>query len=243
MAVLSKATLIKYIVLVGLIAVIAVLALYATGFRTMPSSMQQYPHLFERSQEAAEATIAYARAHPEPGNFGQRIQPSHGAQPPVNVKSVAASLVPPQNPSLALRQMASFSAPDGTKVLDESIATRRVALAKPLPPPATRSNAPGTGTVEQAQKEYVQAMSQNPSAIQRIENEWETKAFRSRNGQETGVYALMMEEARASGALPDPALKMDCHGLLLINLPQGHPCLKPYRDAIIAETPALFVKP
>lgn len=242
MAVPLKTTLIKYFTLIGLIAIIVVLALYATGFRTMPSSMQQFPHLFEKSQEAAEATLAYARAHPEPGNFGQRIQPSQSAQPPTGLPSTAASLVPPQNPALALRQMASFSAPDGTKVLDENIATRRVALAKPLPPPATRSNAPGAGTVEQAQKEYVQAMSQDPSAVQRVENEWETKAFRTRNGQETGVYALMMQEARASGALPDPALKMDCHGLLLINLPQGHPCLKSYADAIIAETPAIFVK-
>jgi hypothetical protein len=238
MALISKATLIKYTVLVGLVAVLVVLALYATGYHTMPSRGH-----FDDTQKATAATLARRNANPDIGNTGQHIlSPSMSAQPPTSIASVPASLVPPQDQSLALRQMAPFSAPDGTKVMDESIATKRVALAKPLPPPAARSNAPGTGTVEQAQKEYVQAMAQDPSAVQTIEHEYETKAFKQRTGVETGVYALMMQEARASGALPNPALKIDCRGVLLIGLPQGHPCLEGYRDAIIAETPALFVK-
>lgn len=242
MALISSKSVIKYAVLVVLITVVAVMALYAAGVRTTPSSMQQVP-IFERTQAATEATLAYMRAHPAPGNTGQHVQGSRGAQPPTAYPgTVTTALVPPQDPALALREMAPFSAPDGTKVLEENIGSQRVALAKPLPPPAARSNAPGAGTVEQAQKEYVEAMMQDPSSIQRVEKEWETKAFRQRTGKETGVYALMLEQARASGALPDPALKMDCRGIILLNLPQGHPCFKPYQDAIIAETPAIFVQ-
>lgn len=244
MAVVSTKMVIKYTVLVVLILVIVALALRVYGMQqTTPSSMQQVADFPEKTQAFVDNTIAYAKAHPQPGNFGQRIQPSQGAQPPVSTGSVAVSLVPPQNPQLAMRQMASFSAPDGSKVLEESIATKRVALAKPLPPPAARSNAPGAGTVEQAQKEYVQSMSQDPSAIQVVQKEWETKAFHKRNGATNGVYQLLLDEARASGALPDPALHLDCTGILLINLPQGHPCLKPFQEALISETPAIWVRP